>query len=74
MGSAKDTLKDAQESYERLRNDVKSIGYGAMTGDIELHDPQQVIDSVDALLNGPLSGVLDGLEDIHHACYSKRDN
>lgn len=45
-----------------------------MTGDIELHDPQQVIDSVDALLNGPLSGVLDGLEDIHHACYSKRDN
>ena len=43
-----------------------------MTGDIEVRDKNQVIDSVDTLLNGPISDIDKGLNDILDACADRK--
>ena len=65
-------LGGTRKSHEQLREKVRLIGYAVMTGDIEVRDKNQVIDSVDTLLNGPISDIDKGLNDILDACADRK--
>ena len=65
---AVELIEDARKSYDQLHDAVRSIGYGAMTGDIVTHDKDQTIKSVDDLLNGPISEIDKCLNDLLDAC------
>lgn len=61
-------IEDARKSHAQLRETVRSIGYAAMTDDIETRDKNRAINSVDVLLNGPISDIDKCLNDILDAC------
>lgn len=65
---AVELIEDARKSHAQLHDAVRSIGYGAMTGDIVVRDKDQTIKSVDALLNGPISDIDKCLNDLLDAC------
>ena len=65
---AVELIEDARKSHAQLHDTVRSIGYAAMTDDIVVRDKDQTIESVDALLNGPISEIDKCLNDLLDAC------
>lgn len=65
---AVELIEDARKSHAQLHETVRSIGYGAMTGDIATRDKDQTIKSVDNLLNGPISEIDKCLNDLLDTC------